>query len=143
MAVRARRIIGVTFEKVLSQVHQQRLPSLLSADPVRVRAYSELLNEVTDVRLEGWNSIPDGYGASFDTKAAPWWLRLWFSTPFLDRFAYPIMVRRGFGHLALMPGHRPGPARSGWKIDPAGGDLSAEGQVLLPKLSDGYRRGLD
>ncbi len=30
------------------------------------------------VELEGWNSIPVGYGAQFDLHGAPWWLR-WLS----------------------------------------------------------------
>jgi hypothetical protein len=36
---------------------------------------------ITTVELIGWNSIPDGYGASFELKGAPWWLRVWFHTP--------------------------------------------------------------
>ena len=49
--------------------------------------------------LEGWNHIPHGYGADFDVASAPWWLRLWFGTPFVDRYAYPHLVRRGHGYL--------------------------------------------
>jgi hypothetical protein len=70
------------------------------------------------VKLEGWNSIPDGYGASFDLQAAPIWLRIWFRTPFVDRFAYPVMVRRGYAYLRPMPGHHLGPVSEGWKIAP-------------------------
>jgi len=67
------------------------------------------------MRLEGWNSIPEGYSASFDTQAAPQWLRIWFRTPLVDRFAYPIMVRRGYGVLRPMPGHVLGDVPRGWK----------------------------
>jgi len=56
------------------------------------------------VELEGWNSIPVGYGAQFDLHGAPWWLRVWFHTPFVDRYAYPAVVRRGFGWLSPQPG---------------------------------------
>lgn len=49
--------------------------------------------------LEGWNHVPRGYGADFDIAAASWWLRLWFRTPFVDRYAYPRLVRRGHGYL--------------------------------------------
>jgi hypothetical protein len=44
---------------------------------------------VDDVRLTGWDVIPSGYGARFDANAAPFWLRVLFQTPFVDRFAYP------------------------------------------------------
>ena len=56
------------------------------------------------MRLEGWNHIPEGYGASFDIASAPLWLRVWFHTPFLDRWAYPQLVRRGHGCLRPHPG---------------------------------------
>ncbi len=36
------------------------------------------------VSLEGWDNIPRGYGAKFDLRGAPWWLRVWFKTPFID-----------------------------------------------------------
>jgi len=53
--------------------------------------------------LPGWNVIPPGYGARFDVAAAPLWLRVFFRTPFIDRFAYPLMVRRGHAYLAPSP----------------------------------------
>jgi hypothetical protein len=73
----------------------------------------------TDIamRLEGWNSVPDGYGASFETEAAPRWLRVWFRMPFIDRFAYPIMVRRGYAVLTPMPGHVLSEVPPGWKTE--------------------------
>ena len=55
------------------------------------------------VKLEGWNHIPTG-GATFESQSAPWWLRTWFNTPLIDRFAYhPLLVRRGFGWLTGLP----------------------------------------
>lgn len=73
------------------------------------------------MRLEGWNRIPAGYGARFDVTAAPLWLRAIFATPVLDRFAYPLLVRRGHGYLRSSPGLPPqelGVVPVGWRIDP-------------------------
>lgn len=72
------------------------------------------------VRLEGWNHIPAGYGARFDVKAAPLWLRMLFHTPFIDRFAYPLLVRRGRGYLQAspLPPEPLGAVPDGWRIDP-------------------------
>jgi hypothetical protein len=75
------------------------------------------------VELIGWNSIPDGYGARFELKGAPWWLRVWFHTPFIDRFAYPVVVRRGFGFLGRIPGYADeqlGAVVGEWRIEPPG-----------------------
>src|SRR5204862_5863828 len=75
------------------------------------------------VELEGWNSIPVGYGAEFDLHGAPWWLRVWSHTPFVDRFAYPAVVRRGFGWLSPQPGltvAELGRVPAGWRIRPNG-----------------------
>ena len=79
------------------------------------------------MRLVGWNDIPDGYGADFDLHDAPLWLRVWFHTPFLDRFAYPVAVRRGYGWLTRQPEREPGPVGAGWRVRPA--DYQAPGSV--------------
>lgn len=75
------------------------------------------------MRLEGWNHIPDGYGARFDVPSAPLWIRVLFHTPVLDRFAYPALVRRGHGYL-LPPADTSaqdlGMVTPGWRVDPAG-----------------------
>jgi|tagenome__1003787_1003787.scaffolds.fasta_scaffold20945817_2 hypothetical protein len=71
------------------------------------------------MHLEGWNSIPTGYGASFDLTSAPVWLRVWFSTPFIDRFAYPVAVRRGYATLSPHPGWPTtgrGSVPDGWRV---------------------------
>lgn len=71
------------------------------------------------VSLEGWSKIPEGYGASFEVNKAPWWLKLWFHTPFIDRYAYPLLVQRGHGVLRAHPGVSAaalGPVSSGWRI---------------------------
>jgi hypothetical protein len=76
---------------------------------------------IRSVELVGWNSIPDGYGAHFELKGAPWWLRVWFRIPFIERFAYPVVVRRGFGVLSRMPGYADeqlGAVVGGWRIEP-------------------------
>ena len=51
------------------------------------------------MRFEGWNHTPEGYGARFDVQSASLWLRVFFHTPVLDRFAYPALVSRGHGYL--------------------------------------------
>ena len=71
------------------------------------------------MRLEGWNTMPDGYGSRFEMSRAPLWLRLWFRTPVLDKFAYPVAVRRGFGYLIAdpeWPADRLGEVGPGWRI---------------------------
>lgn len=73
------------------------------------------------MRLEGWNHVPEGYGASFDLRSAPLWLRAWFRAPFLDRFAYPLLVRRGLGYLTPHPGVPPEEREEvpdGWRVRP-------------------------
>lgn len=47
------------------------------------------------MRLAGWNDIPKGYGARFDTASAPAWLRIMHATPFLERFSYPCWCNEG------------------------------------------------
>ncbi|MHB8448863.1 MAG: hypothetical protein ACYDAQ_00085 [Mycobacteriales bacterium] len=60
--------------------------------------------EDREVRIDGWNWVPRGYGLAWDLSRAPWWLRLWFATPFIDRFAYPVVIRRGYAWLVPHPG---------------------------------------
>ena len=73
------------------------------------------------MHLEGWNSIPAGYGARFDLAEARWWLRAWFHTPFLDLLPYPLVVRHGYGLWTAHPGRGSselGPVPSGWRVTP-------------------------
>jgi hypothetical protein len=75
------------------------------------------------VTLEGWDHVPRGYGAEFDVASAPWWLRIWFRTPFADRYAYPRLVRRGLGWLTPFPDCREQdrePVDGGWRLRPPG-----------------------
>jgi hypothetical protein len=98
----------------------QRRPSPLAAG----------IGTLDFVQLEGWNSIPGGYAADFDLRDAPWWLRLLFGTPFIDRFAYPAVVRRGYGWLSPHPGlsaDQLGNVPAGWRIRP--GDYEAPGST--------------
>lgn len=73
--------------------------------------------------LEGWDHIPRGYGAEFVLKDAPRWLRLWFHTPFIDRYAYPKAVARGYGflipHQHYDDAEREVPM-AGWRVRPSG-----------------------
>ena len=72
------------------------------------------------MKLAGWNDMPKGYGARFDTASAPVWLRILHATPFLDRFAYPQLVYRGLGFLA------PHPGLSAAELDPVTGSWRLE-----------------
>jgi hypothetical protein len=71
--------------------------------------------------LEGWDHIPRGYGAEFVLDDAPWWLRFWFHTPFIDCYAHPKVVARGHAFLIPHPNwpeserEVPGP---GWRVRP-------------------------
>lgn len=92
------------------------------------------------MRLEGWNRLPRGYGAYFDLAAAPWWLRGLFRSPFIDRFAYPILVSRGYGWLTAQPGVDGDEAAAtarGWRIstDPQGVDGDSGPGVPLVRTS--------
>ena len=87
------------------------------------------------MRLVGWNDIPAGYRAGFDLDGAPLWLRLWFRTPFVDRFAYPLAVRRGYGWLTPHPGVEPAPVGDvGWRIHPD--DDERPGSVAILRRID-------
>ncbi|HVB27485.1 MAG TPA: hypothetical protein VNE21_06190 [Mycobacteriales bacterium] len=91
---------------------------MAEANPFRARCGAR---QNADVRLEGWNHIPRGYGATFDLDGAPRWLRVLFITPFVDRFAYPVLVRRGHGWLTRHPGWPAqgcGPVTGGWQLRP-------------------------
>lgn len=68
--------------------------------------------------MKGWDSIPDGYGAVFEIAGAPLAARVLLRIPFLDRFAYPMMVRAGCGYLIRHPGARVAtvPPDGGWTV---------------------------
>ncbi len=75
------------------------------------------------VVFEGWDSIPAGAVAVFDWRAAPWWVRVLVRTPFLDRIAYPWMVRHGLAWLEVFDStvFDADAARGrGWRILPKG-----------------------
>ncbi len=69
--------------------------------------------------LEGWDHIPRGYSADFDLSGAPWWLRLWFRMPFVDRYAHPHVAARGYGYLTakdFVPVEDREPVGPGWRL---------------------------
>ncbi len=73
------------------------------------------------MRLEGWNSIPIGAEATFDLSAAPIWLKVIYHAPFIDRFAFPLLVARGHGSLSVTETTRFDAAAAlaqGWVIMP-------------------------
>ena len=78
---------------------------------------------MSGVKLNGWNVMPRGYSLRFDVDAAPFWLRAFFRTPFLDRFAHPLMVRRGHAYLTPFPtsdGPRDPFPEGGWRLENPG-----------------------
>ncbi len=79
------------------------------------------------VKLEGWNHIPAHSGATFNLTGAPRWLVVMNQIPFVDRFSYPILVRRGYGMLhpdndGEFDVHAA--AAKGWTIEDANGTIS-------------------
>lgn len=75
------------------------------------------------MRLEGWNHIPKGYGATFDVAAAPTWLRLLHRIPVIDRFSFPLLVKQGLGWLSpdgSLPEDELAPVGGGWRMEPRG-----------------------
>ena len=61
--------------------------------------------------LPGWNWLPPDHGVSPRLDRVPRWVRLWFRTPLLDRWAYAWMWHHGA--LEMVPPQAPPP-------DPAG-----------------------
>ncbi len=56
---------------------------------------------------------------SWDMTRAPVWLRVWRLIPFIDRFAYPVMVRRHVAYLVPEPAWPEGerdPVPVGWLV---------------------------
>ena len=49
--------------------------------------------------LAGWNEYFDEFEVEFRFDLAPRWLRLLSRTVLLERYAYPIALKRGFGYL--------------------------------------------
>lgn len=59
----------------------------------------------------GWQWLPE-YGAKPNLRAVPRWVRVWYRTPFLDRYAYEWMWWHG-GWSVLTPGEPPAPPPAG------------------------------
>jgi hypothetical protein len=51
------------------------------------------------MNLHGWNDLPDDCVAEFKFEDGPRWIRILALTPYFERFAYPVAVRRGLGIL--------------------------------------------
>jgi hypothetical protein len=80
------------------------------------------------VKLNGWNYLPRGYGLRGDLSQSPLSLSVWFRFPVLDRFAYPVGIRRGF--VSVTP-------RRGWVDEdreqvPSGWRIAAAEPVTRP-----------
>lgn len=87
------------------------------------------------MRLDGWDYVPRGYGLRLDVRADPLWLRCLYRSPFLDRFAYPLLVRRGHAYLTAHPGwtaaQREVVPDVGWRVEVAAADVRP-GEVVDP-----------
>ncbi len=68
------------------------------------------------MKISGWSSIPEGYGATVDTKHVPAWLHVWLKTPLIDRFCYPVLVNKGLLYLTPHPGTTPPPPPAVWTV---------------------------
>lgn len=69
------------------------------------------------MNLLGWNVLPNDCAAEFKFDDGPSWLKVLALTPYFDRFAYPIAVRRGLGILwgtTFSQSQREALATSGW-----------------------------
>lgn len=53
-------------------------------------------------RLAAWDWLPDGGGAP-RLDLAPWWLRCWYRTPLVDRWAHACLWRRGCWEVLPCP----------------------------------------
>jgi hypothetical protein len=61
-------------------------------------------------RLPAWNWLPPG-GATPRLDLAPWWVRVWYQLPFIDRYAHAWMWRHGAWEVRppeMELGHRGG-----------------------------------
>ncbi|MGI8723425.1 MAG: hypothetical protein ACR2JG_14530 [Geodermatophilaceae bacterium] len=96
---------GTSPRRISRALSLKRSPT--SSCEVGHRAYPDEqlgLRHAGSMTLEGWSHVPEGYGAAFAVGKASWWLRIWFRTPFFDRYAYPMLVARGLGVLRPHPG---------------------------------------
>jgi hypothetical protein len=49
--------------------------------------------------LIGWDDASLNLVTEIDFKSSPFWVRLLALTPFVEKYAYPVAVRRGFGTI--------------------------------------------
>jgi hypothetical protein len=59
-----------------------------------------VLEEVGGIMsLVGWNDSSLDFYTEIDFKSTPSWIRLLALTPVVEKYAYPVAVRRGFGTI--------------------------------------------
>ncbi len=51
----------------------------------------------SDMKTAWWDQLPDNYLTDFQFENGPKWLRTLALTPYFERFAYPIAIKRGLG----------------------------------------------
>jgi hypothetical protein len=49
------------------------------------------------ITIRGWNDIPEGYVQEEDFHLGPLWLRFLARIKIIERLAYPIAIKKGFG----------------------------------------------
>ena len=67
--------------------------SLGCADSLSVKGNGGIMSIV------GWNDASLNSVTEIDFKNSPFWIRILALTPFIEKYAYPIAVRRGFGTI--------------------------------------------
>jgi len=72
------------------------------------------------MKIDGWNHWPHGYNPTWDPGEMPFWLRQWHIFPLVDRFAFPVMIRRGYLRLTPdpeVPDRERAPVPDGWTVE--------------------------
>ena len=63
--------------------------------------------------LPGWNWLPPQHGAAPRLDRVPWWVRAWYRTPLLDRYAHVWMWHHGGWELRPSQWQPPPPDLAG------------------------------
>ena len=72
------------------------------------------------MKLNGWNSWPDGYIQEIDFTRANVFVRVLARTPYFERFAYPLAIKSGCGTLWPMNSEQPSNnlrSFEGWNVE--------------------------
>jgi hypothetical protein len=81
----------------------------------------------------GWQWLPE-YGALPNLRAMPWWVRAWYRTPFIDRYAYEWMWWHGGWHVLVAGAPPPAPPDSGVREPRRPRPLDRSGAAAQPEV---------